>query len=159
MTFLWWVLIIVLFLASFIGIVMPVIPGVTLIWIGLLLYHFILSPLTGWQFWITQLVFTILTIVVDFLASSTWVKRKGGSKAGAWAAIIGILVGPMIFGPLGFIIGPFLFVVAAEMIRGVEWNQAAQIGFASLVGLLGGSVVKGIIHFLMILIFFFKIWF
>ncbi|MFV9510284.1 DUF456 domain-containing protein [Tepidibacillus sp. LV47] len=159
MAFLWWFIIFALFLLSFIGIMMPVIPGVSLIWIGLLLYHFILSPLVGWQFWLTMFLLTGLTVLVDFFASSTFVKRKGGSKLGAWAAIIGILVGPIIFGPLGVIIGPFLLVTGIEMFRGVPWNQAVQIGFASLIGLLGASLVKVVIHLLMILIFFFKIWF
>ncbi|TCS83208.1 DUF456 domain-containing protein [Tepidibacillus fermentans] len=159
MTFVWWLLILSLFALSFVGIIMPVIPGVTLIWIGLLLYHFIFFPLVGWQFWLTMFLLTALTIVVDFLASSTWVKRKGGSRLGVWAAIVGILVGPIVFGPLGIIIGPFFFVTGVEMFRGVPWNQASQIGLASLIGLLGGSLVKAVIFLLMIFIFFFKIWF
>ena len=159
MAFFWWLLILILFVLSFVGIIMPVIPGVTLIWIGLLLYNFIISPLVGWQFWLTMFLLTVLTIVVDFLASSTWVKHKGGSRLGAWAAILGILVGPLLFGPIGVVIGPFLLVLVVEIIRGVPWKQATQIGFASIIGLLGGSLLKAIIHLLMIVIFFFKVWF
>ncbi len=86
-------------------------------------------------------------------------ETQGGSRLGAWAAILGILVGPLLFGPIGVVIGPFLLVLVVEIIRGVPWKQATQIGFASIIGLLGGSLLKAIIHLLMIVIFFFKVWF
>lgn len=157
MEFVWWTLIILLFIFSYIGIVFPIIPGVSLIWGGLLIYHFAIAPLVGWQFWLTMIILTIITLVVDYLSSSTWVKRWGGSRAGAWAAIAGILIGPFIFGPLGVFVGPFIFVIVVEMLRGVKVDKAIKIGFASFLGLLGGGLLKALFHSIMIIIFFIKI--
>jgi len=151
---LWWFLIIFLFLLSFVGIVMPIIPGVSLVWAGVFVYHFGISPLSGWNFWLTMIILTLFILIVDYLASSAWVKRWGGSKAGAWAAIIGILIGPFIFGPIGVIIGPFLLVSIAEKLRGVTWSNALKIGFASFIGLLGGSLLKVVLQLIMIVLFF-----
>lgn len=158
MDFVWWLLIIISFIISFIGIVMPVIPGVLMIWLGFIIYHFGIHPLTGWNFWITSIILTIIILLVDYLASSKWVRKYGGSKASAWAAIGGILLGPFIFGPIGVIIGPFVFVTITELIRGYKLKEAIRVGFASFLGLVGGAFIKGFLHLVMIGIFFFKIW-
>lgn len=158
MSIFWWMIIIILFLLSFIGIVMPVIPGVPFIWAGFLIYHYGIESLTGWNFWVTMIFLTIFILIVDYLVSSRWVKRWGGSKAGAWAAIGGLLIGPFIFGPIGVIIVPFLFVTVTEMLRGIPWSKAIKIGFASFIGLLGGSLLKIFLQLMMIVIFLMKIW-
>ncbi len=157
MSILWWTLIIILFILSFIGIVLPIIPGISLIWGGVLVYHFFINPLAGLNFWLTFIVLTVFIIIVDYVASSTWVKRWGGSKAGAWAAVGGMLIGPFIFGPIGVIIAPFIFVTIVEMLRGVGFSKAIKIGFASLIGFLGGSVLKIVFQLIIIAIFFMSI--
>lgn len=153
----WWILIILSFLISFIGIVMPVIPGVPFIWLGFAIYHYAISPLVGWQFWLTMLLFSALIFIVDFVASGSWVKKRGGSKQGAWAAVLGMIIGPLMIGPLGVIIGPFVLVITVEMMRGVQFKKAIQIGTASLIGLLGGSIVKVILQMVMIVLFIFRV--
>lgn len=157
MDILWWIIIIILFLLSFIGIVMPIIPGLFMIWGGFLIYHFAIEPLTGLNFWITIIILSILTLLIDYIASSAFVKKYGGSKAGAWAAIAGIIIGPFIFGPIGVLIGPFIFVTITELIRGFPFKKAVKIGFASFVGFLGGGLVKAVLHITMIVIFLFKV--
>lgn len=157
MAFLWWFIIIILFILSFIGIVLPVIPGSPMILIGFLIYHFGIAKITSLSFWITVVVITIFTFIIDYLASSSWVRRYGGSKAGAWSAIGGVLLGPFIMGPLGIIIGPFIFVTITEMLMGYKFEKAIKIGFASFVGFIGGSILKGFLHLIMIIMFFFVI--
>ncbi len=154
---LWWFIIILLFLFSFIGVIMPIIPGLPLIWIGFLIYHFGVAPLTGINFWLTIIILSIVIFVIDYLASSAWVKRYGGSKSGALSAIGGVLLGPFIFGPIGIIIGPFIFVTVTELLQGYRFKKAVQIGFASLIGFVGGSLLKIILQLLMIAIFYLHI--
>ena len=158
MDYIWWALIIILFLVSFIGIVMPIIPGLPLIWAGLLIYHFGIGQLTGWNFWVTIILLSILVIIVDYIASSAWVRRYGGSRLGAFAAFIGILIGPFLLGPIGVILGPFIAVTVAELIRGFKLEKAIKIGIASIIGFLGGSVFKVILQAAMIGVFLLKLW-
>lgn len=156
---LWWILIIFSFLISFLGIVMPIIPGVLMIWVGFFIYHFGINPIEGWNFWITSIILTILILAIDYIASSAFVRKYGGSKTGAWAAVAGVLIGPFIFGPIGVLIGPFIFVTVAELLRGYTLEKAIKVGFASFIGLLGGGLLKAFLHLTMIGVFFFKIWF
>lgn len=78
-----WILIVVLFIVSFIGVIYPIIPSVLLIWIGFLLYQFgINSDELGWLFWIAVAILTVLLFVADIVANSYFVKKFGGSKWG-----------------------------------------------------------------------------
>jgi len=58
---------------------------------------------------------------------------------------------------LGIIIGPFLGAVGAELVRGIEINQAIRVGFGTLVGILGGTILKLSAEILMIVYFFMRI--
>src|SRR5690625_409539 len=76
-----WIVIIGLFIFSYIGLLYPIIPSVILIWIGFLLYHFLLAgnDLT-FVFWIAMGILTILLIISDIIANSYFIIRFGGSK-------------------------------------------------------------------------------
>lgn len=157
MDLLLWVIIIVLFILSFIGIVMPIVPGAPLIWFGIIIYYFGIEPISGWFFWVSIIVLTILSFVVDYVASVTFVDKWGGSKASKWAVILGLIFGPILLGPLGIILGPFILAVIAEILNGATITNSLKIGLASFVGLLGSSILKGLIYILMITIFILKV--
>lgn len=72
-------------------------------------------------------------------------------------AIIGTVFGLIFFGPLGIAIGPFLGAVVAELLRGTQLDQVIHVGFGTLVGLLGGTVLKLGAEVLMIMYFFMNI--
>ncbi len=157
MDILLWVIISVLFLFSFIGIVMPIIPGAPLIWVGIAVYYFGIEPITGWGFWTSIIILSLASFIVDYISSVTFVKKWGGSKSSKWAVIIGLLIGPLLMGPIGVLVGPFIFVVLIEIINGANYKDSIKIGFASFLGLLGGGIFKGLIYILMIIIFILKV--
>lgn len=115
MDILYWIIIIALFVISFIGLIYPIVPSVLFILGGYLLYGFFFSfePF-NWFFWIIQGLFILLLFVADFVANLLGIKKYGGSKAGIWGSTIGILIGPFVIPFLGIIIGPFLGAVMAE---------------------------------------------
>jgi len=151
-----WLVVIVCFGLSFVGLVVPVIPSTPLVLIGFLVYQlFIGDVFLGWVFWGTMVLLTIISFIVDYLASGWLVKRAGGSKEAIWAAVLGAVAGPFILGPLGLFIGPFLAVVAVELIRKKNLQQAFQVGLASLIGFLFGGLFRGVLHIVMIVWFLF----
>ncbi|MGD9677421.1 MAG: DUF456 domain-containing protein [Vulcanibacillus sp.] len=154
-----WVTIIFLFMSSFIGIVLPIIPGAPLIWLGVIIYYFGIEPIVGWGFWVSLILLTGLSFIIDYVASVSFVNKWGGSKVSKWAVIIGIILGPILLGPLGIIVGPFTLVVIAEAVNGATIRNSLKIGLASIVGLLGSSIIKGLIYILMITIFILKVLF
>lgn len=152
------ILAVVLFLLGLAGIVLPVLPGVILIYAGMLLY----GLLTGFaaldaNFYLLQGMALLLTFFIDYLATATGSRRYGGSRRAAWGAAAGVLLGFILFGPLGMIFGPFLGAVLAELTGGKQTEQAVRAGIGTLIGFLGGTLLKFVIALLMIIWFFVSI--
>lgn len=80
-----------------------------------------------------------------------------GSKQAAWGAVIGTILGLIFLGPLGIVIGPFVGAVGSELLRGIHLKQAILVGFGTLVGILGGTILKLCAEILMIVYFFMRI--
>ncbi len=149
---------ILLFIAGLVGTILPILPGSILIYGGMLLY----GLMTGFAkldlyFFLIQAVVLILTFLIDYWASVYGTKKFGGSKQASWGAIIGTIVGIFIFGPLGIIIGPFLGAVIGEFLRGGAIEQAVRVGVGTILGVLGGTVLKLIAELAMIIYFFIRI--
>jgi uncharacterized protein YqgC (DUF456 family) len=98
-----------------------------------------------------------LIFLIDYIASAVGTKRFGGSKQAVWGAIIGTIPGLLFLGPLGIIIGPFLGAVIAELLRGTEIRQTNRVGLGTIIGILGGTVLKICIEVAMIIYFFIRI--
>ncbi|MFC7441500.1 DUF456 domain-containing protein [Laceyella putida] len=143
MDILLWVLIIVLFILGFVGLVVPVLPDVPLLVAGFALYHFLIDGTQlGAGFWITTIVLAVLLMLVDYISSSVAVKKYGGSTLAVVAAVLGVLTFPFIMGPIGIIVGPFLLVFLLEIIVKKDVNEAFKVAYGTLVGFLGGALVK-----------------
>jgi uncharacterized protein len=155
----YWLLISILFIISFIGLIYPIIPSVLFIFGGFLLYGFLFSfyQLTV-TFWVIQIIFVILLFGTDYLTNLIGVKKYGGSKAAIWGSTIGLLIGPFIIPVAGILIGPFVGAIAGEMfVNKKDVKDAFKIGIGSLIGLLSGVIAKGIIQLIMIAYFLFLV--
>ena len=152
------VLAIIMFLIGLIGTILPALPGVLLIFGGMLVYGFMtgFASLSIW-FFVMQLLVMAVIFIVDFIASAVSTKKYGGSRQAAFGAAVGTILGVIILGPLGIIIGPFAGSVAAEVLLGKEIKQAVKVGFGSLVGVMGGTLFKLAAEALMIIYFFMSI--
>lgn len=155
-----WICIIVLFILSFIGLILPIIPGVLLIWGAFILYHFTLaeSGLSLWL-WLVMIGFTVLLFIADFITNYYFVNKLGGTKASQWGALIGTLIGIFVYPPLGLIIVPFIIVFIIELSYRKTKEEALKAALGALAGLLSGAVAKGMIQVVMILLFFIEILF
>ncbi|MFG6119233.1 DUF456 domain-containing protein [Thalassobacillus sp. B23F22_16] len=153
-----WVIIILLFLLSFLSLVFPIIPGTLAIWAGFLLFHFFLdnSELSGF-FWTAMVLLTVLLFVSDIIANSFFVKKYGGTKWGERSAAIGVIVGSFIIPPLGILIVPFAAVLIVELLQQRSPQDAFRASIGSLFGFLSGSVAKIVIQLIMIIWFFIAI--
>jgi uncharacterized protein YqgC (DUF456 family) len=151
------VLTVLLFLLGLAGIILPILPGVILIYAGMLLY----GLMTGFaaldvNFYLLQGMALLLTFFIDYLATSAGTRRYGGSRRAAWGAAVGVLFG-LFLGPFGIIIGPFLGAVLAELTGGKQLEQAVRAGVGTLIGFVGGTALKFVIAALMIVWFFISI--
>ncbi len=146
-----------LIVIGFVGTIFPVLPGTVLIYVGFVLYGLMTGfESLGWVFYFGQLVMVGLSYLVDFFASAYGVKFYGGSKAAIWGAILGSLL-IFVIGPVGLLIGPLLGAIAGELIVGEEIQRACKSGFGTFMGMLGGTLARLVISFIMIAWFVWKL--
>jgi len=138
--------------------VLPALPSTPLIFAGMLVY----GIMTGFEtldftFFLLQGIVVLLTFVTDYFATAIGTKKFGGSKKASLGAIIGLILGAIVLGPLGVILGTFLGAVAAELLGGKKVEQAIKTGIGALIGFLGSKIIKLTISVVMIIWFFVRI--
>lgn len=149
------VLAVVFFTVGVIGTLLPALPGAPLIWLGMLIYGlFVNFNNLPWTFFLGQGLAVALIFLIDYLAGIWGVKRYGGSKAAVWGSVLGGLLGVLFLGPFGLIFGPFIGAVAGELYQKSPLDRAFQVGIGTLIGFLGGTVLKLAVEMLMIVWFF-----
>ena len=144
----------ILVLVGIAGIVLPALPGVPLMFAGMLLAAWVgdFREIGVWTL-VALGALTALSIVVDLLATLLGAKRVGASRWAMVGAAIGTFAG-LFFGIPGLLAGPFIGAVAGEMISGKEWRDASRTGFATWLGLAVGAALKLALAFAMLAIFF-----
>lgn len=152
--FIIWLLIIASFILSFVGIIYPIIPSPLVLWVGFILYYFVINDDLSGFFWLAMVILTVILIVSDIIANSYFVKKYGGSKWGERVAAIGVIVGSFIVPPFGIIIVPFIAVIVVEMLQKRSTKESLRAAIGSLLGFLGGAIAKIVIQLVMIGWFF-----
>ncbi|MDX8341846.1 DUF456 domain-containing protein [Rossellomorea sp. YZS02] len=156
MEIVYWSIIIVLMILSFVGLVYPILPSVIFLVGSFLLYgvFFSFEPFS-WLFWTVQILFVALLFGADYMANLIGVKKFGGTKAGRWGSTIGLLVGPFVIPVAGILIGPFLGAVIGEwVVHRSNVKTAVKVGIGSVVGFISSVFTKGIIQAVMAIYFF-----
>ena len=93
-----WICIIACFIVAFVGLIKPIIPSMPMIWIGFLIYQIgFHNGRLSWIFFVSMIILTILVFAADLMMSQYFTRRFGGSKAGEYTALIGVIVGCFIF--------------------------------------------------------------
>lgn len=140
---------IIAIIGGILGCVLPVIPGPPLSYAGLLFLHFTSMHQFTANFLIIWAVITTIVYVLDFIIPSIGTKKSGGSKAGVYGSLTGLVAGLLLFPPLGIIIGPFAGAVLGELISGKSTISALKSGFGSFIGFIAGTLLKLIVSGLM----------
>jgi len=148
---LWTIITLLIMAVGLVGTVLPVIPGILLIYAGYLLYGFA----TGWQAYglaaiVGWSVVTALVLLLDFYAGVIGARRYGASRSGTWGSLIGGLIGALAAGLPGLILGPFVGAAAGELLSGRSHREALRSGWGTFIGIMVGSVVKIAIGVVMI---------
>ena len=148
-----WILAILLMLVGVLGIVLPALPGIPLMFAGMV----VAAAIDDFQRigWLTLSVLgflTIISVIVEFVASALGAARVGASRRAIWGALLGTIVG-LVFGIPGLIFGPFVGALIGELSVHGRIEQAGRVGFATWLGLIFGTLAKIAIGFAMIGIF------
>jgi uncharacterized protein YqgC (DUF456 family) len=151
MTALWWTLTLILMLAGVVGVVIPVIPGTTIILAAAILHRLVLGEDHSIGLWtIGGLVFlTIVSYAVEFFSGSVGAKKFGATRWGGIGGVIGTIVG-LFFGIPGIFIGPIVGVLLGELLGGRGLLPAGKSSWGTFLGTTAGIVVNLMIAGLMI---------
>ncbi|MET0440377.1 MAG: DUF456 domain-containing protein [Burkholderiales bacterium] len=150
MTVVLWVAAIALIAIGVAGTILPAIPGVTLVFLGMLLAAWI-DDFARIPLWLV-VIFAILTAVawaIDYLAAAAGAKRAGASKLAVLGAMIGTVAG-IFMGFVGLLFMPLVGAAVGEYIAQRDLRRAGTVGVATWLGLLVGTAVKVAIVFAMI---------
>lgn len=132
------------------GLVLPILPGAPLIFVGALLAAWAEDFMYLGPWSLTLLgVLTALAVAVDFIASAFGAKRFGASARAVTGATLGAIVG-LFFGVVGVLIGPFVGAVVGELSVRRNLAAAGRAGVGAAVGLALGTAAKLAIAFAMI---------
>lgn len=148
-----WLLAALLVIVGFAGLVLPAVPGIPLIFIGLVVQAW--SEDFAYVGWVTLTLLGIMALLssgVDMLASSLGAKRFGASPRAIWGAAAGALIG-LFFGLIGIVLGPFVGAVIGEFSRQASSRAAMHAGIGATLGLLFGALLKIALAFTMLGIF------
>lgn len=133
-----------LMLLGLIGCIMPVLPGHILIFLGAVTLRWMLGVSSGLEWWSFVILSLLLIVsqVFETMSGAMGAKWFGGSKWGAWGALIGGLIG-MFFFPIGLFLGPLLGALLFEKLFAKQKSMSAvKSGVGSAVGALAGISVK-----------------
>lgn len=125
------------------GSFLPVLPGPTISWVGLLLLY--LTKSVENNYWILgiSLILTLIITLLDYFIPAKGTKYFGGSKFGIWGTNIGMILGFFIPIPFGFVLGAFLGAFIGELLFDkAEQKKALKAATGSLLGLLVSSFMK-----------------
>lgn len=135
------------------GLILPALPGVPLIFLGLCAaawaegFQYVgggtLAVLAG---------MAAFAYAVDFAAGALGVKRSGASRLAIVGAVAGTIVG-LFLGIPGVLLGPFVGAAAGELIAKRDLLQAGRAGFGAWIGIVVGVAVKIAISFSMLAVF------
>jgi len=148
--------VIALFLIGLAGTILPTLPGNFLIFAGALIYG-IFTKFEEVNFWVLGVLAAVAigAQILDYLAEAYGARRFGATKYGMWGAIIGGIIGLVTFNIAGLVLGIFLGAVIPEIIvAGRSVKGALKIGWGSLLGFFGGTLMKFILGLVSIGIFF-----
>lgn len=144
---LFYVLAALLVLLGLAGVVLPALPGLPLVYAGMLLAAWAdgferIGALTL----VVLGLLTALSVLVDLAATAMGAKRVGASRLALLGAAIGTVAG-LFFGLVGVFVAPFIGAVAGELLhrRRLEVHhlgQATKVGLGTWLGILLGVVFK-----------------
>jgi uncharacterized protein YqgC (DUF456 family) len=144
----------VLVIAGLAGTILPVLPGVLLVFGGLFL--------AAWADDFTRVGYVavgiigalgLLSFAADLLASMLGAKRVGASPQALFGAAAGGTIG-VFLGIPGIVLGPFLGAALGEYLARGRLLQAGKVGIGTWIGLLVAAIAKVVIAVAMVGTFF-----
>ncbi len=144
---------IVVILVGLAGTLLPVLPGVPIVLAGLIMVAWLdgfvrigLGTLIGMG------VLTLLSVIIDFLATAEGARRFGAGRLAILGAALGLLFG-IFFGLIGILIGPFVGAVIGHLLGRANVDDSIRAGVGASIGVVIGTAAKFLIAIILLIWF------
>lgn len=136
-----------------VGAIVPMLPGIPLIFGGIWLIaavdHFQHLGI-GWLLGIATV--GAVGLLMDLIAGALGAKRVGASPRAVWGTLLGTVVG-LFFGLPGLLLGPFIGALLGELAAGNSVLRSAHVGASTWLGLILGTLIKLVASVMMLAMF------
>jgi uncharacterized protein YqgC (DUF456 family) len=141
-SFIFHLLAVLLVLVGIAGIILPALPGIPLVFAGLLLAAWADDfAHVGWLPLTVLGLLTLASFAVDILATVVGAQRVGASRKALWGTFVGSIVG-LFFMPIGLFVGPLAGALLGEYWHTRELSRSTKVGLATWLGILLGFALK-----------------
>lgn len=125
------------------GTVLPVLPGIVLIWGAALVYAWWSGFRTlGWTDLAVLTLMGALAYGADLILGLGGARRFGAGRAGITGALVGLASGLLVMGPVGVLLGPIAGAVVGELLWGSHWRSALRAGIGAGIGTVLAMAVR-----------------
>lgn len=137
------ILAVILSIAGIIGNIIPAMPGTPLSFAALLIVQYA----SDWTALSTTAlvimgILTLASLAFDFILPIITARRFGASGYGIWGSTVGMLVGLIVFPPLGVFVGLIAGAVGGELYAGKRSGEALKAGAATVAGNVAAVVMR-----------------
>ena len=148
-----WIAAIAMIVVGIAGTVLPALPGLVLVFCGILLAAWIddFTRISGWTVGLLA-VLTLIGVALEYVAAALGARKAGASKLAVAGAAIGTVAG-VFTGFLGIVFMPLVGAALGELIAQRNVWRAGKVGVATWLGLLVGTALKVAIVFTMVGVF------
>lgn len=152
------VIVFLVMLAGAAGTILPLLPGVPLVFLAALGYGIydgfkVITP----GFVALLGLLTLLALAMDWVGGVLVSRYTGASRAGQWGSVVGTVAGVLALGPWGLLLGPWVGGMVGELLAGASPGRAIRTGTASLLGTLGGGLAKFLLALTMVALFAWRV--
>jgi uncharacterized protein YqgC (DUF456 family) len=138
-----WITLIIMLVGLF-GLIVPIFPGITVIWLAALGYGVIAGFSTlGWVLFAVITVLLIVGVTIDNVLMGAKARKEGAAWSSLALGWLAGILGTILLPPLGGIIAAPLVVLLLEYLRQHDFNKA----LASLRGLAIGWGASFVVRF------------
>ena len=148
-----WLVVVLLVIVGLAGIVLPALPGVPLLYGGLLLGAWIDEfARVGVTAIVVIGVLALLAWLIDFFASLFTTRSVGASRQAMIGTVLGGLIG-IIGGLIGIILGTVIGAIVGEIMASRNAAHAGRVGVAAGMGFVVALAAKLVLALTMLAIF------
>ncbi|MGQ4617507.1 DUF456 family protein [Nocardia sp. R7R-8] len=139
-------------LVGLLGIVVPILPGVILIFAAIAVWAFLTGGATAWTVFAVSTVLLVLSGVVKYTWPGRRMKDAGVSNRavllGAILGVVGFFVIPVIGLFVGFVLGVYLWELQRLRVNRQAWQATVHalkgVGLSILIELFGALLATGV---------------